>query len=621
MENTEKSAAPTGGGGAKEKIEKQARQLAYDVRYKVRQSLKAQSGGKSDPATVRKAYATQLGKSPANPAVKTRAKQMLMGEDYINLDKVVAQGVASAMYKVFVEHHQKDADGNTIPHEEEIQEDKPKEKTYKVRVTDKETGNSYVRNATRAKIAELRNNPNISSVEMTEYGEVTRSEKHKGSQTASVKAGKGVDYDGDGKKESSSKEHAGVVHNAIQRKKGGTPDGKDTRKEDYTWKDAFGELIEKTKVKKEETEDKKVTGEGVNNAKLIKVFPDDIKEDAKYGYDKDGKSLNPADQEEEEREDDELFGSPKSKKKKKSKDVKEGAVKKEVEDLQTAAETGKGKYVAKADAQSDVGGTPASKQDEVEDPRSMYTKWNLVKNRLRAMGLKMSHELEGETIEESEKVAQGAQKRAEKLGSQRRQASYKKYGSNVGSPGKNERAGYNLARAARSSDSSLETQRTKKKKPAGEDTSQIGHRKKRDEKVTVGKRGGKLKTPKYKLSLSQRVDHHSNKALSRRDPKQNPKHTANESVQSALDSLNTYYSKNEKLHGSIVQKEDAALDFVKKKIEKEVGKGGYVSKDNPRKPQSAADKAKVRAHQAKVDKENAAARAKDPSQGRYSRPY
>ncbi len=324
MENTEKSAAPaaTGASGAKDKVEKQARQLAYDVRYKVRQSLKAQAGGKSDPAAVRKAYMGQLAKSPSNPAVKTRAKQMLMGEGYIDVDSLVAESAASAMYKVFVEHHEKDADGNVIPHEE-INEDEVKEKTYKVRVTDKETGNSYVRNATRAKIAELRNNPNISSVEMTEYGEVTRSEKHKGSQTASVKAGKGVDYDGDGKKESSSKEHAGVVHNAIQRKKGGTPDGKDTRKEDYTWKDAFGELIEKTKVKKEETEDKKITGEGVNNAKLIKVFPDDIKEDAKYGYDKDGKSLNPADQEEEEREDDELFGSPKSKKKKKSKDVNE----------------------------------------------------------------------------------------------------------------------------------------------------------------------------------------------------------------------------------------------------------------------------------------------------------
>ncbi|BCU95414.1 MAG: hypothetical protein CM15mV9_0250 [uncultured marine virus] len=34
------AAAPT---GAKEKVEKQARQLAYDTRYKVRQSMKAKS--------------------------------------------------------------------------------------------------------------------------------------------------------------------------------------------------------------------------------------------------------------------------------------------------------------------------------------------------------------------------------------------------------------------------------------------------------------------------------------------------------------------------------------------------------------------------------------------------
>ena len=63
--------------------------------------------------------------------------------------------------------------------------------------------------------------------------------------------------------------------------------------------------------------------------------------------------------------------------------------------------------------------------------------------------------------------------------------------------------------------------------------------------------------------------------------------------------------------------EVSAFDFVKSKIEKEVGKGGYVSKDNHRKPQTPAEKAKVRAHQAKVDAENAAERKKDPSQGRY----
>jgi len=75
--------------------------------------------------------------------------------------------------------------------------------------------------------------------------------------------------------------------------------------------------------------------------------------------------------------------------------------------------------------------------------------------------------------------------------------------------------------------------------------------------------------------------------------------------------------KKPQIPANAVVESDAAFEFVKNKIRKEVGKSGYVSKDNPRKPQSAADKAKVRAHQAKVDKENAAARAKDPSQGRY----
>jgi hypothetical protein len=139
-----------------------------------------------------------------------------------------------------------------------------------------------------------------------------------------------------------------------------------------------------------------------------------------------------------------------------------------------------------------------------------------------------SHEPKGESIEESEKTAAKAYEIGKKLGAKRRQASYKKYGANVGSPGKNERAAYKLASSARSRDASLETQSTKKKSPAGADTSQIGHYKKRDEKTSVGKKGGKLKTPKYKLSFSQRVDHHSNKSMSRRDPKQNPKHTANE---------------------------------------------------------------------------------------------
>ena len=69
--------------------------------------------------------------------------------------------------------------------------------------------------------------------------------------------------------------------------------------------------------------------------------------------------------------------------------------------------------------------------------------------------------------------------------------------------------------------------------------------------------------------------------------------------------------------GDMVEGTDKAFEYVKKQIAAKYGKSGYVSKDNPRKPQTDAEKAKVRAHQAKVDKENAAERAKDPSQGRY----
>ena len=62
--------------------------------------------------------------------------------------------------------------------------------------------------------------------------------------------------------------------------------------------------------------------------------------------------------------------------------------------------------------------------------------------------------------------------------------------------------------------------------------------------------------------------------------------------------------------------EDKAFDFVKNKLKAKYG-DGVLTTGEKMKPQSAADKAKARAHQAKVDKENAAERAKDPSQGRY----
>ena len=182
-------AAPQPSGGAIDKIRKQARQLAYDVRYKVKSKFK--EGQKTDPASLKGAYMKQLGASPAPGPVKQMAKKMLVGEEYDFVD--VDKDISKLVSRIFSEHHQKDENGNTIPHEDEITEESMKGGKYKIRVTDKKTGKSYTRMADREKIAELRKNPNISSVEMTGYGTPYEGEKKKGEQTSKVKSGKGLD--------------------------------------------------------------------------------------------------------------------------------------------------------------------------------------------------------------------------------------------------------------------------------------------------------------------------------------------------------------------------------------------------------------------------------------------
>jgi hypothetical protein len=407
------AAAPT---GAKEKVEKQARQLAYDVRYKTKQSMAQKSGGKLDPAQVQKAYMSQLAKSPAPPAVKSRAKQMLMGEDYKkDLGKLVSDSAATALYKVFVEHHQKDKDGNTIPHEgEEINEE---EKQYKVRVTDKKTSNSYVRMATRSKISELRANPNVASVEMTEYGSPTKSEKLKGKQTAKVKQGldpvgkEDSDVNNDGKVNSSDKY-------LMKRRKA---IGKAMAKEEYSWRNSFSELIEK-----KHKEEKKLTGEGVDNKKLIKVFPDDVKE--MYGSAAGtGASMAKPAPAPEQKPDPQIA----------QKEKKQAMLKKQVlmKKLQ-AVRAGAGSDITSSykpdskltegedkpetpegmgDITFDAGGAIPTTIKAIGDPRELETAMKLKKTQLRASGLNMSHEPKGDMIEAMtgyEKARKAAAKRA-----------------------------------------------------------------------------------------------------------------------------------------------------------------------------------------------------------------
>ena len=439
------ASAPT---GAKEKVDKQARQLAYDTRYKVRQAMKAKSGGQVDPATIKKAYAAQLAKSPAAPAVKARAKQMLLGEDYINAKTLATESAVSALYKVFVEHHQKDKDGNTIPHEDELNESD--EKTFKVRVTDKKTGKSYVRMASRTKIAELRANSNISSVEMTGYGEPAKSEKYKGKSTAATKSGKGLDPVG---KEDSDIDNDGDVDKSDKylHKRRKAIGKAIAAKEDYNWQNGFAELIEK------KDKEKKITGEGVNNQKLIKVFPvgEQMEEPKDKQLDQKEKKANMAkkqvlqkklqavrmgagsdiqashepegDMVEAKVDKDMIFGKSAARNERRfgkkghfdpagsgprgqgTSERAQLAVKRGEE--HKARRGVKTKGMKEEMMKPEIDTKPKSKKEktEEEDPRSMYTKLNLAKNKMRAMGLNMGYKHDQGLVDAYMQVHKGQQ--------------------------------------------------------------------------------------------------------------------------------------------------------------------------------------------------------------------
>ncbi len=315
-------------GGTEEASDKRIRQAVYDIRYRARR----------EDIDLRQAFTQYMSNSNLSQAERTAVRGKLFGkegggvsEKYGNTGQVVSDAVAKAFDKVFVEGTDKDLEFSYL---EELKGN-PDTK-YKVRVTDAKTERTYVRYADRNKITQLRQNPNISSVEMTDYGE-----PYEGGRTTDPNAPKKAkkDFDGDGKKESSSKEHAGVVHNAIQRKKGGNPDGQDTRKEEFI-ADANQEVIDPEQETPPEVID---VMKGKNK---IKINPK-VSEDKKYGYDKEGKSLNPKDKEDEKKED----------------------------PIDTAV---------------------------CKDPdyRSMKTRADLMRNKLRARGLNMSHELEGEDLVE-----------------------------------------------------------------------------------------------------------------------------------------------------------------------------------------------------------------------------
>ena len=348
-----------GKGASEEGEEKRIRQAVYDIRYRARR----------EDIDLKAAFAQYMSNSSLSQAERTAVRAKLFGkeggvsEKYVNgADQLAVDGVANALYKVFVEKDDKEIE---LAYLQQLDE-QPAQK-YKVRVTDK-NGRSYVRFADRAKITELRGNPNIESVEMTDHGEPYEGERRKGKMTAKAKSGKldpvgkeDADVDNDGDVDKSDK----YILN--RRKKIGQAIR--TRAEAYL---ADGTISTEPKIgTKKVTGKDPMTGGPVDNYSTgaVTVSPDDgskpVRKVGVYAHlELKGGSLSEA-----QKKMIEMYDEKKKKdEKKKGMEAMDGMTKTSIKDMKTKPD----------------GCEP--EEEEKPDMLSKYAMINLIKNKLRAAG-------------------------------------------------------------------------------------------------------------------------------------------------------------------------------------------------------------------------------------------
>ena len=211
-------------GGADGGSEKKIRQAVYDIRYRARRegidlraayaqymqnsnlssqeqaAVRAKLFPKGDAGGGGEKKEVKEERTAADPGMKARMDRDKKKEEdtkteSFGVENWATNDVAGALFKVFVEKTEEQND-----YELQLEE---AERKYKVRVTDPKTEKSYVRYADRAKITELR--AKGLKVEMTEHGdpyEGTKREgegekKKKGKLDPVGKEDKDVDNDGD----------------------------------------------------------------------------------------------------------------------------------------------------------------------------------------------------------------------------------------------------------------------------------------------------------------------------------------------------------------------------------------------------------------------------------------
>jgi len=352
-----KPEAKKGGGGkgaSEEGSEKRIRQAVYDIRYRARR----------EDIDLKAAFSQYMSNSNLSQADRTAVREKIFGKAggvtekfIVGADDWASDNVANALYQVFVERDKNEE--LQLAYLQQLDEDEANKK-YKVRVTDK-NGRSYVRFADRAKITELRQNPNIESVEMTEHGDAYEGERKKGKLTARAKAGKKLDPVGKEDKDiDNDGDHDKTDKYLLKRRKA---IGSAIRKRaDKKIKEAF--LADGTVSTEPKPGTKKITGEGVNNyaSGAVKVNPPDKENETPqktgvYAH----LELNGSTLSESQRK---LYEMMKMKEKKKEED------KGKLDDMAT-------KDSVKKDDE---------KKEEKPDTRGMYAKIAMIKNKLRSMG-------------------------------------------------------------------------------------------------------------------------------------------------------------------------------------------------------------------------------------------
>lgn len=330
--------------------EERAQQAVYDIRYKARR----------DKIPVITAYSEYMQNSSMSGEERNMVKAKLFGkvsggmkaEDFNPIFKNAASdNVAKALFKVFVE--KKEINIEDLK-EFYTRRNSRGEVVFHVRITDKKTKNSYTRDVTREKLNKLRANPNI-DIEMSEYRKDYEIERTKGALTARVAAGKGLDPVG---KEDSDVNNDGKVNktdNYLMKRRGAIGNAIATRKEEF--------IHEAGRKKKSDNPEQLDIRKGICNAVTIAPTQGENEKVRIVAHN-------------------ELEG-------------------------ELISETGYSKFLKQVKEEMDCGSDDKKKKGEEEDPRSMKTKVNLVKNKLRAMGLKMSYEPEGEVIDERRREEKG----------------------------------------------------------------------------------------------------------------------------------------------------------------------------------------------------------------------